>query len=156
MAQGTAVTIGAESGMFSLWRCLVHGQSHACVHVTSENLGGGTSGFMMRLHFRVSLRILFRTARLLNLDCATCPSKFRIASRTKCWCCIDLLKHWKEPAGYENRIYFFYSFRPRVLAEFLLVRIFRRVRGKCPSHCVERVVSACEEEYAHLRWFEED
>ena len=53
MAQGTAVTIGAESGMFSTWRCLVRGQSHACAHVTSENAGGGTSGFMMRVHFRM-------------------------------------------------------------------------------------------------------
>ena len=28
-------------------------QSHACAHVTFENSGGGTSGFMLRVHFRV-------------------------------------------------------------------------------------------------------
>ena len=27
-------------------------KSHASAHVTSENSGGGTSGFMMRVHFR--------------------------------------------------------------------------------------------------------
>ena len=27
--------------------------SHACAHVTSENSGSGTSGFMMRVHFRM-------------------------------------------------------------------------------------------------------
>ena len=53
MAQGTAMIIGADSGMFSTWRCLVRGQSHACAHVTSENSCGGTSGFMMRVHFRM-------------------------------------------------------------------------------------------------------
>ena len=49
MAHGTAVTIGAESGMFSTWS----GQLHACAHVTSEDSGGGTSGFVMRVHFTV-------------------------------------------------------------------------------------------------------
>ena len=51
MAQSTAMIIGADSGMFSTWKCLVRGHSHACTHVTSENSCGGTSGFMMRVHF---------------------------------------------------------------------------------------------------------
>ena len=92
----------------------MRGQSHACAHVTTENSGGGTSGFMMRVHFRMlqcgmkanklSLRILFRSSRLLNLDCAICPSKFDIPLRTTCWHSLDLLKHWKETAGYKNRM----------------------------------------------------
>ena len=32
----------------------------------------------------------------------------------------------------------------RVLTEFLLARVYCLVRGKIPSHCVERVVTACE------------
>ena len=31
----------------------MRGQSHACAHVASENSGGDTSRFMMRVHFRM-------------------------------------------------------------------------------------------------------